>query len=275
MLSPRRMRLVILAALTLLVLLFFYRSSSVDGRDTRNIQDFYHKTVNAMEDKTRFGTGSRDPSRPGLVAADRDQDGDVDLDDARIGAGTHDRLKAAEVKAKEKANEKAGLRPDPPSNVVGVGSSADGQVKKVESGGSGSSSGSGRKEDAVTEEERDAEAELNSILKKSPIIIFSKTYCPYSKKAKELLINKYAITPEPYVVELNEHPMGQSLQDTLQEKTGRRTVPNILINGVSIGGSDDIQALDKEGKLVGKIVDLGSKRIEMVKRPSSRGGDRS
>jgi hypothetical protein len=43
-------------------------------------------------------------------------------------------------------------------------------------------------------------------------------------------------------------------------------VPNILINGISIGGADDIIAMDKEDTLVPKIIDLGSKRVEMTER---------
>jgi glutaredoxin 3 len=35
----------------------------------------------------------------------------------------------------------------------------------------------------------------------------------------------------------------------LVEKTGQRTVPQIFIDGVSVGGSDDIHALDRAGKL--------------------------
>lgn len=40
--------------------------------------------------------------------------------------------------------------------------------------------------------------------------------------------------------------------------TGRKTVPNIMINGKSIGGSDDIAALHKQGVLADKILSLGS-----------------
>lgn len=38
-------------------------------------------------------------------------------------------------------------------------------------------------------------------------------------------------------------------QDALQELTGRRTVPNIFINGKSVGGCDDIIALHSSGQL--------------------------
>lgn len=68
------------------------------------------------------------------------------------------------------------------------------------------------------------------------------------------------------MVELDEHPMGPYLQDELEEKTGRRTVPNILINGVSIGGSDEIVEMDKNDKLIGKVRDLGNKRVDIAER---------
>ncbi|KAL8976645.1 MAG: hypothetical protein Q9177_006809, partial [Variospora cf. flavescens] len=89
------------------------------------------------------------------------------------------------------------------------------------------------KETKETEEEHKLEVELNSILKKGPIIIFSKSYCPYSKKAKDILLDKYTIVPTPYVVELDEHTLGPGLQAALEKSTGRRTVPNVLINGKS------------------------------------------
>jgi len=45
--------------------------------------------------------------------------------------------------------------------------------------------------------------------------------------------------------------------------TGRRTVPNILINGRSIGGGDDVQELHSSGKLVEKVKSMGGKRMEV------------
>lgn len=39
----------------------------------------------------------------------------------------------------------------------------------------------------------------------------------------------------------------------LVEVTGRRTVPQIFIGEEAIGGSDDLHALDREGKLMPKV----------------------
>ncbi|KAI4768293.1 glutaredoxin, partial [Aureobasidium sp. EXF-8845] len=117
-----------------------------------------------------------------------------------------------------------------------------------------------------TEEEHKVEIELNAILKKSPIVIFSKSYCPYSKKAKAILLEQYNIVPAPYVEELDLNPLGPQLQAALLKTTGRRTVPNVLINGKSIGGGDDIAELHSEDKLVQQIKDLGGKRIMEVSK---------
>lgn len=40
--------------------------------------------------------------------------------------------------------------------------------------------------------------------------------------------------------------------------TGRKTVPNIMINGQSIGGSDEVAAMHKNKELAKKIQSLGS-----------------
>jgi glutaredoxin len=95
------------------------------------------------------------------------------------------------------------------------------------------------------------------------VIIFSKTYCPYSRKAKSILLNKYDINPAPHVVELDIHELGPALQDQLSKTTNRRTVPNILVNGVSIGGGDDIEELHVAGKLIEKIESLAGKKVQI------------
>ena len=98
------------------------------------------------------------------------------------------------------------------------------------------------------------------------VIIFSKTYCPYSKRAKGVLLEKYVIEPAPYVVELDTHPLGPQIQARLGDITGRKTVPNIMVNGKSIGGSDEIAELDKDKALVGKVRALGGKWVDMKER---------
>ncbi|KAF5674064.1 glutaredoxin [Fusarium heterosporum] len=278
--SPRRTRLLILATVGTVIFILFYTSGFDAHHDAETFtgQEFIKKTQNAMSANEQpapvvdFATGEK----AGQPHNDKDGDGDIDEEDNKLAVQMQERLKAAEAEAKGKANEKGGLRPDPPKKVVGVGSSAEGNKDKTikpaagEQGGAAAAAPAAGGKQPETEtrskEAIEARAELDSILKKSPVIIFSKTYCPFSKRAKSLLIEKYMITPEPYVVELDVHPQGQALQDQLQETTGRRTVPNIMVNGVSLGGADDITEMDEAGKLVGKIVDLGNKRVEVQER---------
>ena len=158
-----------LATVVTVVVLLFYTSGSHDASaDKRSIQDFYQKTMEGM--KGAGGGGS--PGRPvidtktgqqaGHIPADKDGDGDVDDDDRRAGSEMHMRLKVAEQEAKDKANSKAPLKPDPPSHVVGKGSAADGQAPKDRA----KAEVSPKKDE--TPEEHEAEMELNSILKKAP-----------------------------------------------------------------------------------------------------------
>jgi glutaredoxin len=84
------------------------------------------------------------------------------------------------------------------------------------------------------------------------------------------LLNKYKITPAPHVVELDEHPLGEKLQLELSHTTGRRTVPNILINGRSIGGGDELEELHDSGKLEDTVRNMGGKRVQISKAASSR-----
>jgi glutaredoxin len=93
------------------------------------------------------------------------------------------------------------------------------------------------------------------------VIIFSKSYCPHSRRAKGILLEKYIIDPLPYVVELDQHPIGAGIQSHLAKLTGRRTVPNVLINAVSIGGGDDVAGLDSRKELIDKIKELGGKKM--------------
>ncbi|KAK5108599.1 hypothetical protein LTR62_008175 [Meristemomyces frigidus] len=116
-----------------------------------------------------------------------------------------------------------------------------------------------------SEEDHKVETLLNDILKKGPIIIFSKTFCPYSKKAKHILLDLYTISPPPFVVELDREELGPGLQGALAKMTGRRTVPNVLVNGKSIGGGDDVAGLHRDGKLAETLRSMGGKRVVEVK----------
>ncbi|KAL4759591.1 glutaredoxin [Aspergillus foveolatus] len=130
-----------------------------------------------------------------------------------------------------------------------------------------------KKQQKLEHEQQKVKAELNEMLKRSPIVIFSKSYCPFSRKAKTVLLEKYSIVPAPFVVELDQHPLGPQLQSLLGENTGRRTVPNVLVNGRSIGGGDDIVALDEHDELASRLKSLAGKWLQEVERKEADGAN--
>ncbi|KAL3435297.1 thioredoxin-like protein [Aspergillus tetrazonus] len=130
-----------------------------------------------------------------------------------------------------------------------------------------------KKQQRLEHEQQKVKAELNDMLKRSPIVIFSKSYCPFSRKAKTVLLEKYSIAPAPFVVELDQHPLGPQLQSLLGENTGRRTVPNVLVNGRSIGGGDDIVALDEHDELASRLKSLAGKWLQEVERKEADGAN--
>jgi hypothetical protein len=50
-------------------------------------------------------------------------------------------------------------------------------------------------------------------------------------------------------------------------------VPNVLINGKSIGGGDDVAALDESDTLISKIKEMGGKRIMEIKKVKVQEGE--
>ncbi|KAL7134366.1 hypothetical protein ABFS83_11G021900 [Erythranthe nasuta] len=78
------------------------------------------------------------------------------------------------------------------------------------------------------------------------IVIFSKSYCPYCRRAKGIFKE---LNQVPYVVELDEREDGGEIQDALSKIVGRRTVPQVFINGKHLGGSDDTVEAYESGVL--------------------------
>jgi len=93
-----------------------------------------------------------------------------------------------------------------------------------------------------------ASAFVDSEISEHGIVVFSKSYCPYCKKAKAIL-KADASGKDLAIYELDERDDGSEIQDYLAKKTGQRTVPNIFIGGQHIGGSSDLIDIQKSGKL--------------------------
>ena len=76
------------------------------------------------------------------------------------------------------------------------------------------------------------------------ITIYTKAFCPYCTRAKRLLDSKGAAYDEIDIT------MGSpQRQEMLGRANGRTTVPQIFIGDTHVGGSDDLAALERAGKL--------------------------
>lgn len=76
------------------------------------------------------------------------------------------------------------------------------------------------------------------------ITIYTTPICPYCVRAKQLLKKKGAAFEEVDVF------MDNKARKEMEEKSGgARTVPQIFIGDTHVGGSDDLYALESDGKL--------------------------
>lgn len=76
------------------------------------------------------------------------------------------------------------------------------------------------------------------------IEIYTTATCLYCVQAKALLKKKNVAFQEIHV---DQDPVQRD--EMLKRSGGKRTVPQIFINGQSIGGFDDLYALDQKGQL--------------------------
>ena len=86
-----------------------------------------------------------------------------------------------------------------------------------------------------------------------PVMMYSTAICPYCVRAERLLHAKGVTAIEKVRVDLDAERRVEMMQ-----KTGRRTVPQIYIGGVHVGGYDDLVVLDRAGKLDPMLAGEGS-----------------
>ncbi|KAF5479632.1 hypothetical protein F2P56_000439 [Juglans regia] len=93
------------------------------------------------------------------------------------------------------------------------------------------------------------------IVASNPVVVFSKSYCPFCVTVKQLLTQLGATFK---AIELDTESDGKEIQTALAEWTGQKTVPNVFIGGNHIGGCDKTTALHKEGKLIPLLTEAGA-----------------
>lgn len=82
------------------------------------------------------------------------------------------------------------------------------------------------------------------------VTLYTKQTCPYCVSAKRLLQNKGVEYTEVDVYSMNEHQKSE-----LASKTNNyRTVPQIFIGDTFVGGFDQLNTLNQQGKLDAMLI---------------------
>ena len=76
------------------------------------------------------------------------------------------------------------------------------------------------------------------------VIMYTKSYCPYCVKAKQLLKNKKVTVTE---IDITNNQL--LIDEMLLKSSGSKTVPQIFIDDFYVGGCDELYALNDKGKL--------------------------
>jgi glutaredoxin 3 len=77
------------------------------------------------------------------------------------------------------------------------------------------------------------------------ITMYTTASCPFCIRAERYLAAKGVTVIEKIRVDLDP-----ALRGAMMQRTGRRTVPQIYIGDVHVGGYEDLVALDRAGRLV-------------------------
>ena len=75
------------------------------------------------------------------------------------------------------------------------------------------------------------------------VVMYVTDWCPYCSRARSLLEGKGVA-----IEEIDVEAVPGALEE-MRARSGRDTVPQIFIGESHVGGSDDLQALDAEGRL--------------------------
>ena len=75
------------------------------------------------------------------------------------------------------------------------------------------------------------------------VVMYVTDWCPYCAHARNLLADKGVAVEE---IDVEAVP---GAREEMRARSGRDTVPQIFIGESHVGGSDDLQALDEDGRL--------------------------
>jgi glutaredoxin 3 len=75
------------------------------------------------------------------------------------------------------------------------------------------------------------------------VLMYVTDWCPYCSRARRLLEGKGVVVEEIDVEAV------AGAHEEMRARSGRDTVPQIFIGETHVGGSDDLEALDADGRL--------------------------
>lgn len=78
---------------------------------------------------------------------------------------------------------------------------------------------------------------------KPDVLLYTTSWCPFCRRAKTLLKEKGVKWKELDIEADRDH------RQAMTQASGRKTVPQIFINGTHVGGFDDLFELDAKGML--------------------------
>mmetsp|Transcript_14233 Transcript_14233/g.29718 ORF Transcript_14233/g.29718 Transcript_14233/m.29718 type:complete len:115 (-) Transcript_14233:2751-3095(-) len=81
------------------------------------------------------------------------------------------------------------------------------------------------------------------------VVVFSKTYCPYCTRTKDLFGQAEFSDVDVVTYELDKRKDGPAIQATLTTMSGQRTVPSVWIGGKFLGGNSETQSAYASGEL--------------------------
>jgi glutaredoxin 3 len=79
------------------------------------------------------------------------------------------------------------------------------------------------------------------------VVMYTTSWCPYCARARRVLAAKNVSIEE---IDVESAPARRT---EMQNRSGRRSVPQIFIGDHHVGGSDELLALEAAGKLDGLL----------------------
>ena len=87
-------------------------------------------------------------------------------------------------------------------------------------------------------------------------MVFSKSYCPYSRALRTML-DENMLLGGYGVFEIDVVEDGDKVHEAVKEISGWMTIPNVFIDGKNVGGDEDVEEMASNGELKTELDRLG------------------